>query len=736
MQRVRSLGAAIGALLLLLSAQASAQIAICVDPGHGGTDPGAQGCGLSEADINLTTGLALRDLLAADPALKPLMTRTTDVFVSLGARAAYANDNGAVRFASVHSNSATPAATGIETYSATSSSAASVDQRDRIQDAMVAAWPLADRGGKTAGFYVIVNTVMPATLSELGFITNCDEDAKWLGSSAERQKAAQAHLDALRASLGLEPGEGPGPTPTTGTLRGVVYEDQGVGSADLSVRLPGAQVTASCPGTAGGSAVAASPDGAWLFERPPGTCTVTASMAGYVSASRACAVLAGATTWCSVGLAPVPVVAEPVPDAGMPDVSTPDTSTTPDPGPDLSAPPDEGEPPDAGVPDVAPADAPADPGLETVGPPADSAGGDAAPDVAGPRPRVITFGDATVLPPRAGAAEEAGGGCQGAGGAPQVGWLLLALLLWAVVRRRRGHVALVAGLLAACGPGAADAPGTRAGALQVATGGRDDRPAPELRALEATQVVSLVELARVTEAGDASAPLWSPDGATLAFTRPGLDRLAVVPSRGGAARTLVEAPACGYAPLWQSSDALAWRVPGQRSSDVPMAAVDLEGRALAPPQNPTPGSWVLLQDDQVWLRDGRRLRRLSPEGDRYCCAARSPDGRRVVFLGLSSGLHVVDLQTGAGAALGPGRSPVFSSDGARVAFVRETDDGERVLTRSMHITELDAEPPRILGLDGAPPMADHPALSPDGRSVAFDAGGALWTARVAAWPAR
>ncbi|MCB9785666.1 MAG: N-acetylmuramoyl-L-alanine amidase [Deltaproteobacteria bacterium] len=419
MQRVRSLGAAIGALLLLLSAQASAQIAICVDPGHGGTDPGAQGCGLSEADINLATGLALRDLLAADPALKPLMTRTTDVFVSLGARAAYANDNGAVRFASVHSNSATPAATGIETYSATSSSAASVDQRDRIQDAMVAAWPLADRGGKTAGFYVIVNTVMPATLSELGFITNCDEDAKWLGSSAERQKAAQAHLDALRASLGLEPGEGPGPTPTTGTLRGVVYEDQGVGSADLSVRLPGAQVTASCPGTAGGSAVAASPDGAWLFERPPGTCTVTASMAGYVSASRACAVLAGATTWCSVGLAPVPVVAEPVPDAGMPDVSTPDTSTTPDPGPDLSAPPDEGEPPDAGVPDVAPADAPADPGLETVGPPADSAGGDAAPDVAGPRPRVITFGDATVLPPRAGAAEEAGGGCQGAGGAPR-----------------------------------------------------------------------------------------------------------------------------------------------------------------------------------------------------------------------------------------------------------------------------------------------------------------------------
>ncbi|MCB9785665.1 MAG: hypothetical protein H6744_03115 [Deltaproteobacteria bacterium] len=71
-----------------------------------------------------------------------------------------------------------------------------------------------------------------------------------------------------------------------------------------------------------------------------------------------------------------------------------------------------------------------------------------------------------------------------------------------------------------------------------------------------------------------------------------------------------------------------------------------------------------------------------------------------------------------------------------MAFVRETDDGERVLTRSMHIAELDAEPPRILGLDGAPPMADHPALSPDGRSVAFDAGGALWTARVAAWPAR
>jgi N-acetylmuramoyl-L-alanine amidase len=710
------------ALTLSSVPAASAQIVICVDPGHGGTDPGAQGCGLSEAAINLSVSLALRDLLVADPALKPIMTRTTDVFISLGGRAAYANDNGAVRFASIHSNSATAAsATGIETYSATSSSAKSIDQRDRIQDAMTAAWPLADRGGKTAGFYVIVNTNMPATLSELGFITNCGKDATYLGSAAKQQLAAQAHLDALRASLGLAPGDVPDPLPSTGSLRGVVYEDQGVGSADLSVRLPGAKVVATCEGVGAATVTAESPDGAWFFESPSGDCTVTASLAGYVTASRTCTVAAGATAWCSVGLVEKAVAVpdpDPVPDA----LAMPDLAPTPDAQADAGS-------PDVGSPDVAPAEdssgLPDAVGVADVVGPFDVAP-DLAVDTAPRRPGVFSFSDATLVSQTPDAAAITGDGCQAARGADGALWLLglLALLL---TRRRRAALAVASLALAgACGPAGGDASTSRA-ALESA---QPSAPLLAQIARESPDTLALGSPQRITDSIDASAPIWSPDGATLAFTNPSMDRLSVVSAQGGLPRLLVSAPAAGYAPVWQSATVLGHRVAGQRSSDIPMTALDLEGRLQHAPQNPTPNRWTLVRDDAVWLRVGRAETRISPDGDRHCCAVTTPDGRYTAFLGLAEGLTVYDAQTHTRTTFGQARSPAFSADGRHLAFVRETDDGEQILTRTLHLADLTTAPPTVKTLVGASLFADHPALSPDGRTLAYDADGSLWTAAL------
>ena len=39
-------------------------------------------------------------------------------------------------------------------------------------------------------------------------------------------------------------------------------------------------------------------------------------------------------------------------------------------------------------------------------------------------------------------------------------------------------------------------------------------------------------------------------------------------------------------------------------------------------------------------------------------------------------------------------------------------------------------PPTVQALSGAPPLADHPALSPDGRTLAYDADGRVWTATL------
>lgn len=86
--------------------------------------------------------------------------------------------------------------------------------------------------------------------------------------------------------------------PVNGNLLGVVFEDQGGGTADMSIRIPGAQVEVAGQGTT----TAGSPDGDWSFSLPEGSYTVLVSAAGYLPGSRTCAVLGGQDSWCSIGL--------------------------------------------------------------------------------------------------------------------------------------------------------------------------------------------------------------------------------------------------------------------------------------------------------------------------------------------------------------------------------------------------------------------------------------------------
>lgn len=188
-----------------------AAVRVCIDPGHGGSDPGAVAQGQSEAPINLDVALRLADLLAADTLdaagggeWEVLLTRVDDTTVSLGTRVALANAWPADRFVSIHANAfSNPAANGTETYSFAEGTTGA-DLRDRIQEEMLDAWGLVDRGTKTAGFFVLANTVMPATLSELGFLTS-PIDIVPLTDPASLQRAAEAHLFALQRHLGLAP---------------------------------------------------------------------------------------------------------------------------------------------------------------------------------------------------------------------------------------------------------------------------------------------------------------------------------------------------------------------------------------------------------------------------------------------------------------------------------------------------------------------------------------------------
>lgn len=167
---------------------------IAIDAGHGGKDSGATGNGLVEKEVILDVSKQVRNLLEQS-GIQVVMTRPDDTFISLNGRVDYAVEHNADTFVSIHANYfSDESANGIETYYSSSSlderAASSKQLATFIQDRLVAALDLRDRGVKDVPFRVIDDTPLPSALVELGFISN-DEDASKLGSSYWREKAAE-----------------------------------------------------------------------------------------------------------------------------------------------------------------------------------------------------------------------------------------------------------------------------------------------------------------------------------------------------------------------------------------------------------------------------------------------------------------------------------------------------------------------------------------------------------------
>ncbi|RFU69534.1 cell wall hydrolase [Peribacillus saganii] len=168
---------------------------IVIDPGHGGTDPGAIGYGIYEKSVVLDTSLRVKKLFAQTP-FNFKLTRETDKYITLQNRVAFAKQNKADTFVSIHANAFNGKANGTETYYYRTAATNpytndSILLAKSIQKRLVAAWGTNDRGIDHGNFHVIRENSMPAILTELGFIDNKADNNK-LRSPAYRQLAAEA----------------------------------------------------------------------------------------------------------------------------------------------------------------------------------------------------------------------------------------------------------------------------------------------------------------------------------------------------------------------------------------------------------------------------------------------------------------------------------------------------------------------------------------------------------------
>lgn len=186
---------------------------ICLDPGHGGKDPGNRLPGRQEKDYTLRLAFELRDQLK-QAGFKVVFTRSSDKFVELSERPELARRAGADVFVSLHFNGTEGGraeACGSEVYCLTPAGAASTNARGEgartggfpgnrangrnlllayeIQKSLVRTLQSGDRGVRRARFEVLRGATMPAVLIEAGFLSHPEEGKKIFTAEYRRQMA-------------------------------------------------------------------------------------------------------------------------------------------------------------------------------------------------------------------------------------------------------------------------------------------------------------------------------------------------------------------------------------------------------------------------------------------------------------------------------------------------------------------------------------------------------------------
>ena len=181
-----------------------------LDPGHGGSDPGAMGNGLKEKDITLDIAIKIQSILVNDyEDVQVKMSRTGDTSKSLSQRTNEANSWGADYYLSIHCNSFNSTAKGYEDFihSSLSDSSTTAKYQDMIHAEVVKLNQLQDRGKKKANFHVLRESAMPALLTENGFIDNA-QDAALMKQSSWRQQVAKGHANGVAKAFSLKRKQG------------------------------------------------------------------------------------------------------------------------------------------------------------------------------------------------------------------------------------------------------------------------------------------------------------------------------------------------------------------------------------------------------------------------------------------------------------------------------------------------------------------------------------------------
>ena len=163
---------------------------ICLDPGHGGNDPGAVAGGLIEKEQNLIIANHLKNLLEADEAVVKLTREDNNTTLGNSDRAVICNNFGADVEMSIHLNaSSNPNVNYFVNFYGK-------PRKDKAFTQVIwDNWNLGNLKNLPTNFAngTILKTKMPATLVEAVFITNPNEQVLLQAGTRQPEIAQQLY---------------------------------------------------------------------------------------------------------------------------------------------------------------------------------------------------------------------------------------------------------------------------------------------------------------------------------------------------------------------------------------------------------------------------------------------------------------------------------------------------------------------------------------------------------------
>ena len=181
---------------------------ICIDPGYGGAEPGPVHYGIASKDITWDVAKHLETWLNQDTGKsgggtwKVVLTRTQSSNPSLTQRAATCNNNGADRVLALRLNACCGnSASGVESYHTGSANDTAKTFTTLVNNAVVSATGLKNRGVKVTNWTILTASNAPGTSTFMGFLDNATDKSK-VDSSGERKEIAKQLLHAIQQSFG------------------------------------------------------------------------------------------------------------------------------------------------------------------------------------------------------------------------------------------------------------------------------------------------------------------------------------------------------------------------------------------------------------------------------------------------------------------------------------------------------------------------------------------------------